>query len=106
MRRQIKLYVSRLSVLSFIEDIVESVDSVIEEVKEAPKKLGRIVEQNEYFQAIAQMRNKKKQYYSILFGGYDNSIKDLVMTDKQKQNTINTIIAQVLRKKRKAKAKG
>jgi len=28
------------------------------------------------------------------------------MTDKQKQNTINTIIAQVLRKKRKAKAKG
>ena len=45
---------------SFIKDIVESVDSVIEEVKEAPKKLGRIVEQNEYFQAIAQMRNKKK----------------------------------------------
>ena len=45
---------------SFIEDIVESVDSVIEEVKEIPKKLGRIVEQNEYFQAIAQMRNKKK----------------------------------------------
>ena len=45
---------------SFIEDIVESVDSIVEEVKEIPKKLGRIVEQNEYFQAIAQMRNKKK----------------------------------------------